>query len=233
MDIDWPALTAVIPAGGQGRRMGGPGNKLFLPLLGVPVIVRTLRVFETCAAVNSVIVPVAPEDKEQLRRLAETYGLTKLLIADGGEERQFSVRNALRRLASSARRVVVHDGARPLLTARNLLVFLRDSLSFEAAVAALPVKDTVKITENGWVQSTLPRRSLCAVQTPQVFARELLAAAHEAAGEQDCGTDDASLVERCGGRVRLLPGWEENIKITTGMDLLIAETILRARESRQ
>ncbi|MDR1604029.1 MAG: 2-C-methyl-D-erythritol 4-phosphate cytidylyltransferase [Gracilibacteraceae bacterium] len=234
MDIERPETAAVIPAGGRGRRMGGPGNKLFLPLLGVPILARTLLTFEICAAVDSVLVPVAAEDREALRRLTRTYGLTKTVIAEGGAERRFSVRNALRLLGPSARRVVVHDGARPLLTERDLSLFLLESRHVAAAVAAVPVKDTIKEAEDGWVKATLPRRALRAVQTPQVFARDLLTAAHEAAADDLPWTDDAALVEYSGVRVRLLPGWEENIKITTRIDLLAAEAILRerAREGR-
>ncbi|MDR1321278.1 MAG: 2-C-methyl-D-erythritol 4-phosphate cytidylyltransferase [Gracilibacteraceae bacterium] len=231
MGTDLPKTAAIIPAAGRGRRMGGPIGKLFLPLRGVPVIIRTLRVFEACALVDTVIVPVAPEDAEKLRRLAETYDLAKTVITGGGEERRFSVQNALRLLPPSVRRVVVHDGARPLLAEGDLSAFLLAAWDMAAAVAALPVKDTIKVADGeGRVKNTPPRHTLRAAQTPQFFARDLLTAAYAAAGEEAGGTDDASLVERYGGEVRLLPGWEENIKITTGLDLLLAEAILRARE---
>jgi 2-C-methyl-D-erythritol 4-phosphate cytidylyltransferase len=215
--------------------MGRQGNKLFLLLGEIPIIARTLRVFETCGAITSVIVPAAREDKADLRRIADGCGLTKVVVTDGGADRQASVRGALRALTSAdpaARRVVVHDGARPLLTASALSAFLAASRGLPAAVAALPVKDTIKEADGSdWVKSTLPRPALRAVQTPQVFERELLTAAHESAHEQGYrGTDDASLVEWHGGRVRLLAGWEENIKITTETDLLFAEILLKKRE---
>ncbi|MDR0434950.1 MAG: 2-C-methyl-D-erythritol 4-phosphate cytidylyltransferase [Gracilibacteraceae bacterium] len=233
MDIDAAATAAIIPAAGRGLRLSRPVNKLFLPLGGVPVIVRVLRVFESCGLVGAVLVAAAAADAAELRRLIKTYDLRKPELVPGGAERQFSVGNALRALDPSVRRVVVHDGARPLLTEPNLAAFLRASRGMAAAVAALPVSDTIKETDGqGRVKRTLPRRDLCAVQTPQVFARDLLTAAHEAAAAagDGVGTDDAALVERWGGSVCLLPGWEENIKITTEIDLLLAETILRARE---
>jgi 2-C-methyl-D-erythritol 4-phosphate cytidylyltransferase len=230
------SIGAIIPAAGQGKRMGRPGNKLLLELGGAPVLTHALRAFQDCAAIAEIVIPAAAGEVELIRRLTREYGLSKVTrVLPGGAERQESVFKALRALTPAIDRVVIHDGARPLLTAAMLTDFLAAGGNYEAVITATPVKDTIKqvapVAEDGTaiVLTTLPRTALRAVQTPQAFARALFATAHGAAPGLDA-TDDAALVENCGVLVRVLPGWEENIKITTEIDLWLAAAIMNRRE---
>lgn len=223
---------AVIPAAGQGKRMGSEGNKLFLKLAGTPVLVFSLKVFQISSKISEVVVAASRQEISYIENLVQEYELDKVAaVVEGGAQRQDSVFKALQALSPSITRVVIHDGARPLLTVGELNRFLEETRGLKAAVMAVPVKDTVKkVDREGWVIDTPSRETLRAIQTPQVFERLLLEKVHKLAASRGYyGTDDASLVEWQGYPVKVVQGSYENIKITTPEDLLLAEAIINRR----
>lgn len=227
--------AAIIPSAGRGQRMGSK-KKNYLDLAGKPVLTHTLAAFEASAVIDTIIVVVAPEDVETCtEEIIKPFGFKKVdRVIPGGKERQDSVAEALKALKGSARPVnlvVVHDGARPLVTPRIIEETVNAALATGAAVAAVEPKDTIKEAgPDGTVIRTIPRGTLRSVQTPQAFLASLLYQAFEKAAE-DCytGTDESSLVERLGVRVKLVEGSYENIKITTAEDLHFAQSILENR----
>lgn len=227
--------VAVIPSAGPGTRMGGPKKKNYTELLGAPVLVRTLLVFEGSESVNAVVVAAAPEDLDFVRtEIVSKYGLEKVIdVVAGASERQGSVSNALEAIDRMEREfefIVVHDGARPLVTEEIIDDTLKAAYRTGAAICAVPVKDTIKEEADGEVKATLERSPLRSVQTPQAFRAALLHEAHAKAGKDGyIGTDESSLVERLGVKVSIVPGSYENLKITTPEDMIVAESILRAR----
>lgn len=216
--------------------MGDVGQpKQYIPLLGDPILAWTMRACAAPREVAAIVLVVAPEDVDYCREQAEAvWRVPKpVFVVAGGASRQDSVREGLAALPGGIETVAVHDGVRPLVRPRLLQSVLAAADTYGAATAAVDLKDTVKQVNDGWVEATPDRASLRAVQTPQAFRRELLQEAHgqaQAAGWQ--GTDDASLVERVGQRVRIVNGSYANIKITTPEDLLVAETLLRVRGER-
>ena len=228
-------VGAVIPAAGFGKRMGVGFNKQFLTLAGLPILAHTLRVFQLSEVITEVVVVGSKDDIPRITEIVKNEQFNKVVaIPIGGSQRQDSVFAGVQALSSSIQRVVVHDGARPLLTLHHLNRFLEDSEGFSAAIMAIPLKDTIKrITETGLVIETPPREFLRSVQTPQVFERAVLEKVHRNALEQGFyGTDDASLFERLGYPVVVLEGSLENIKITTPEDLWLAEHIMAMRDAR-
>jgi 2-C-methyl-D-erythritol 4-phosphate cytidylyltransferase len=227
-------IGVVIPAAGLGKRMGAVVNKQFLTLAGSPLLAHTVRIFQLSDNVAEIVIVGAADDLLQIRAIVQKQQFDKVRqIVAGGLQRQDSVVAGLQALSASIQRVVVHDGARPLLTLRQLDCFLQKARSHPAAIMTVPVKDTIKlVSETGLVVETLPRALLRAAQTPQVFARDLLEEAHHLAAEQGYyGTDDASLLEYFGYPVVVLEGSWENIKITTPQDLWLAEYILEQRKN--
>ncbi|MDK2880257.1 MAG: 2-C-methyl-D-erythritol 4-phosphate cytidylyltransferase [Clostridia bacterium] len=208
--------------------MGAPLNKVFLPLGGRPLLLYSVRLFEESPFISTYVVVAAPEEVGFCRTLLSSCSPDKLAgVVAGGETRQESVANGLRALSEDCSFVVVHDGARPLLSRDVLEGAVQRAFDCGAVVVGVPVKDTVKVVEQGGVTATPPRSSLWIAQTPQVFRRSLLSRALEAAGEAGFqGSDDSSLVERLGVRVEMFRGGYENIKITTPGDLVIAESLL-------
>jgi len=224
------SVGAIIAAAGRGRRFG-EGDKLFAPLAGRPLIAHTLMAFEVCRAVNRVVLVLAAESLERACRLVEAAGFDKVaVICPGGPRRQESVRLGLEALGP-CRWVVVHDGARPLVTAALIEAGLAAAAETGAAIATLPLADTLKdVADDGLVRRTLDRRNLWTVQTPQVFDYELLREAHRLA--QGDATDDAALVEALGRRVKVFPGSPRNLKVTTAADLALAQALVaQSRES--
>lgn len=225
-------ISAIIPAAGRGQRMGGQGNKLLLELAGTPVLLFTLKTFQACPYIMEIVIPTARPDIGIIEKLVKDNGITKAAaVIEGGQERQDSVYKALQSVHPEALKVVVHDGARPLLTLDNLVRFLHAAKDLSAAITAVPPKDTVKRVDNsGWVEETPARDRLRLVQTPQLFDRKHLEKVHILALEQGySATDDASLMEWQGYKVKVLAGSYENIKVTTPEDLLLAEAILKRR----
>ncbi len=223
---------AVVVAAGSGKRMGSAVSKQYLPLYGKPIVVHALEAFEASPAVDAVVLVVGQGDADYGRQLIETYGLTKTVrVTAGGAERQHSVKaglDALRDALPNAEWALVHDGARPLVTPEVIAGALEAAHETGAAIPAVPVKDTIKVADrSGIVAATPERQSLWAVQTPQAFRVDLLLRAHEAAeAESFLGTDDAMLVERIGGKVRISKGDYRNLKVTTPEDLEVAKRFI-------
>ena len=227
-----PRCAAVVAAAGSSSRMGGV-NKLLQPLDGVPVLVRTLAALQVAGSVDEVVIAAREEDILEISQLCRTYGLTKCAkVIRGGESRVHSALLAALEVSPETELLAVHDGARPLVTPELIDRVVSAAARCSAAAPAVPVKDTVKaVREDGGVEETLDRERLRAVQTPQVFEASLLKAALQSALEQEAPvTDDASAVERLGKTVFLVDGEEENLKITTPLDLILAEAVIRARE---
>ncbi len=227
-----PYCAALVAAAGSSTRMEGT-DKLTALLCGVPVLTRTLTALDGAGTVDEIVVAVRPDRLEEIAALCGRAGLKKpVRVVEGGESRAASV--LLAALAASERTELfaVHDGARPLIRPEQIDELIRLGRRTYAAAPALPVTDTVKIADTqGVVQSTPDRKTLFAVQTPQVFQADILKAALQAAIRSGAEiTDDCSAVERLGKQVYLTAGWRENIKITTQEDLTLAEALLRERE---
>lgn len=232
--------AAIIPAAGSGRRMGAAVNKIWLPLAGESIIYRTLRLFETTSEIGLIVLAVNLDDFSRFERILADHSFScPVLLAEGGNTRQRSVFNALEKAAlwqgwrpGKHRLAVIHDAARALITRDLLDRSLKAGLEYRAAAVAVPVKDTIKqVDESGFVVATPERSRLWAVQTPQVFDFDLIRSCHDRlAGADREFSDDCSLVERCGYRVKLIPGSYENLKLTTPEDLFLAEAILRRRQ---
>ena len=219
-------VGAVIVAAGRSTRMGGV-DKTFAPLLGVPLVAHTLDRFESSPQVDQVVLVLAEDSLDRGRQLVQERGYRKVVhVCAGGERRQDSVRNGLE-LLSPCDWVMVHDGARPCLDDGMLQRGLDAAAECGAAVAGVPVKDTIKlVSPDQMVQETSDRSNLWAAQTPQVFRYSLLLEAHRT-GTRDV-TDDAAMVEALGHSVKMFQGSYQNIKVTTAEDLVIAEVFLKA-----
>lgn len=224
-----PFVSAVIVAGGTGRRFGA--DKLMAELGGLPVLVRTLLVFQGAAPVREIVIAAREDAVTEVVNLCRRYRITKAAkVVPGGETRLLSSLNGVLAVSKKAEIIAIHDGARPLVTDKIIEDAIWAAHLHQAAVPAVPVKDTVKIARDHIVTETPDRASLFAVQTPQTFQRDLILAALTRAAEQGAAvTDDCMALERMGGQVWLTEGSEENIKITTPLDLQAAELILRGR----
>ena len=230
-------IVAIIPAGGAGRRLGSSMAKQYLLLDGVPVLARTLKIFQQAKVIDEIVL-VVPEDDLIFSRkqLVDKYDLTKVrAIVAGGKERQDSVRNGLSAIVDKCDVVIIHDGVRPLLTEEMISKVVAAAKSDGASSIGVKVKDTVKqTTDYNIVAATLPRNNLWLTQTPQAFAFDVLQKAYAAAvNDKFYGTDDASLVERIGVKVKMIAGSYENIKITTPDDLIIAEAFIKNKAGTQ
>lgn len=220
---------AVIVAAGSASRMGGI-DKVMAPLGGEPMILRTVRAFEDCETVKEIVIVTR---KDLIGPIAEICsGFTKIRsVVQGGSSRQESVKLGLLAFSKEVRLAAVHDGARPLVSGELIDKVIRAAHSYGAAAPAIPVKDTIKIFEGGFIAATPDRSTLRAVQTPQVMDRDLLLGALEKAEQEGTAlTDDCSAVEHIGMRVRLVEGEERNLKVTTPLDLKIAELLLEEKK---
>ncbi|MBU2009471.1 MAG: 2-C-methyl-D-erythritol 4-phosphate cytidylyltransferase [Chloroflexi bacterium] len=220
-------VVAIVPAAGQGSRLGGM-DKVFSPLAGRPLLAYCLEALQGSPLVDEVVLVL--RDPEKGWRLAEAGGFSKVKsICPGGPRRQDSVREGLKHVARCDF-VLIHDGARPFLTGKLIREGIEAARQTGAAVAAVPVTETVKMAgQDGLVEATPPRASLFTVQTPQVFRFDVLHKAYEnSAGDV---TDDASLVEGLGIKVRLYPGSYDNIKMTNPEDLALAEVLIKRRQA--
>ncbi len=226
-------VTALIPAAGMGRRMGKAVAKQFLPLGDKPMLAHTLLAFQRSPEVDEIIPILSEEDMEScLRDVIEAFHITKVrTLVVGGKERQDSVYNGLRKTEKDATVVLVHDGVRPFVTTEIIRECVESSRKGESVAVGVPLKDTVKeVDAEGVVRRTLERSRLWAIQTPQCFPAAVLRKAYDESSRRKVAvTDDATLVERMGGTIRVIPGSYENIKITTPEDLLLAEEILKRR----
>jgi 2-C-methyl-D-erythritol 4-phosphate cytidylyltransferase len=222
----------LIPAAGMGRRMGSERNKLLLTLLGKPILAWTLLAAEAADKISWIGIIGQPADQSDIKAILAELALSlPVQLIMGGETRQESVYNGLQALPDGAERVLIHDGARCLATPQLLNRCAEALLDCSGFIAAVPVKDTIKVVDEvGVIQETPDRRQLWAAQTPQGFEVKLLKQCHNKG--RDLGwevTDDAALFERCGLPVRIVEGEETNLKVTTPVDLAIAEFILRQR----
>jgi 2-C-methyl-D-erythritol 4-phosphate cytidylyltransferase len=219
-----PGVWVVVPAGGRGARMGRKKQDI---KVGARHVLRwTLDVFEATGEVEGVVVAVPVEDVQSWRRRLRGCRKVRAVVA-GGIERQASVARALAAVPSTAQWVLVHDGVRPCITPGLVRRVVEATQAHGAAIAALPVAETLKRGAEGWVKETVPRDGLWAIQTPQGFRAALLREAHRrATADGILGTDDAALVERLGMPVRLVPGLPGNVKITRPEDLPLARRLL-------
>jgi 2-C-methyl-D-erythritol 4-phosphate cytidylyltransferase len=196
---------------------------MFAALGGQPILVRVVNIFQACALIDQIVVVVSQENLERCRHLVAELGCSKVGICPGGERRQDSVAAGLSRL-NQCQWVIIHDGARPLVTEDLIRRGLTEARETGAVVAAVPVRDTIQVAEDDrLVRETPPRHSLWAVQTPQVFRFDIIDEAYRQVKAEV--TDDASLVEQLGYRVKLFMGAYDNIKITTADDLALAEVL--------
>lgn len=227
-----PDVGVIVVAAGQGTRLGGT-PKQFRDLGGVPVLLRAIRPFTSHPAVECTVIALPPESAATPPAWLQPLVGERLQVVAGGAERGDSVRAALRALPERCSVVLVHDGARPLVSSVTIDAVIAVARQGSGAVAAVPLADTLKAVEEGEgsrvVERTVPRQRLWRAQTPQGFPRALLeqaVAAATADGVQ--GTDDAELVERIGGRVELVPDQTSNLKLTTQADFALAEALLEA-----
>ena len=220
---------AVIVAAGSASRMGGI-DKVMAQLHGEPMILRTVRTFQECDAISEIVVVTREDLIMRITDLCRNLPKVKAVVA-GGASRQESVNLGLNSLSTDVKLAAVHDGARPLVTWQVIDRVVRAAHTYGAAAPAVPVKDTIKVVKGGVVVNTPDRSTLQAVQTPQVFDFDLLRGALKKAQEDGAQlTDDCSAVERIGLAVRIVEGDEENLKVTTPVDLKIAEMILEGRK---
>ncbi|MEE9496746.1 MAG: 2-C-methyl-D-erythritol 4-phosphate cytidylyltransferase [Desulfobacterales bacterium] len=224
-------VRAIIVAAGKGNRMSGSVRKQYIALDGIPILGRTLNIFDSCVKVNQIIVVVPDEDLDFCRK--EILTPAKLqkdvnLIA-GGSERQDSVYNALKIIEPDEGIVIVHDGVRPFVRQAHLVACIKGAAELGACILGIPAFDTVKkVNPNNEIIQTHQRDTLWLAQTPQVFEVNLIKKAHEKAKQEGFrGTDDASLVERLGAVVKIIPGSRRNIKITNPEDLNLARAIIK------
>ena len=216
---------AVIVAAGTASRMGGI-DKVMAPLENEPMIVRTVRTFQNCDAIKEIVIVTREDLIPKISSICGKFEKVKAVVV-GGKDRAESVRNGLGMLSNKVKLVAVQDGARPLITDAVIDRTVRAAHTYGAAAPAIPVKDTIKVVEGGIVATTPDRNTLKAIQTPQVFDFDLLKGALKKADQDGAAiTDDCSAVELLGYKVKIVEGDERNIKVTTPMDLKIAEMLL-------
>ena len=221
---------ALIVSAGKGHRFIEGKKKQFHLLAEKPILVHTLDKFEACSLIHSILLVVGEEDMDYcLEEIIEKYHYKKISqIVPGGKRRQDSVKNGVEFLSKDTEIVVIHDGVRPFVTKEMIQDSIRSAIRFGAVVLAMPVKETIKMAQpDGTVLKTLDRESLWQIQTPQAFRVDVIKEAyHKATEDGFVGTDDASLVERLGVKVHILPGSYTNIKITTPEDLILANLFM-------
>lgn len=229
-------VVAVVVAGGSGKRMKIDVAKQYLLLGGMPILARTLLTFEKNTSVNAIIVTVPAGDREYVQRdIVEKYAVSKVRhVISGGQMRQDSVRNGLKAIGENPEIVIVHDGVRPFVPDALITEAVDVARVYGAALAAVPVTDTIKRRDDqGFVAGTLRREDLLVVQTPQAFQWRILKKAYERAYDDAFyGTDDGMLVERLGVKIKIVKGFYDNIKITTEEDLRRGELILSHRHGQ-
>lgn len=225
-----PFVTAVVVAGGSGERFGG--DKLMAKLGGLPVLARTLLAFERSDVVGEIVIAAREDRIRDVTALCRQYRISKAAnVVPGGETRLLSSYRGCLAASERAGIIAIHDGARPLVTEAVIRDAVWAAQLHLAAAPAVPVRDTVKTARDRIVTGTPERASLFAVQTPQCFQRDIILAALARAAEEGTAlTDDTLAVERIGGQIWLSDGSEENIKITTPLDIALAEVILARRD---
>jgi 2-C-methyl-D-erythritol 4-phosphate cytidylyltransferase len=228
------SIAAIIPAAGMGTRMGGDRPKQFYELGGVPILIRTLRKFQTSPLIDRVVVALREDEITEFSKLLGAESFRKPLdLVVGGDHRQESVASALEGIdAGTYEWVVVHDAVRPLFDPPLIERVITEARKTGAAICAVPVLDTLKQIDRQRVTATLPRDRIVLVQTPQAFRTDLLRQAFEkAVAENFFGTDESMLMEHFGIEVGVVMGCERNIKITRPSDLPLAEFYLALESS--
>lgn len=224
---------ALIAAAGQGKRMKNKPGKQFLNLAGKPLLYWTLKRFQKARRINEICLVVSAKDLKKARVLIKKYGFHKVkYLVIGGRERKDSVYNGLKAIKGKAVIVVIHDGARPLLSERVVDLSIASAKKHGSGIAAVALKDTIKKITNRMVEETPLRDKYYLIQTPQAFQYDLAMRAYQSAKNKDIpATDDASLVEKI-KPVHIIEGSYENIKVTTPEDLLFANALIRSRKSK-
>jgi 2-C-methyl-D-erythritol 4-phosphate cytidylyltransferase len=222
-------VSVVIPASGSGTRFGGDVPKQFLHMDGLPILARTVLVFQQADLVGEIAVAVPPGYMEKTREITDIYNLTKVkYIVEGGASRSESVYEALQKLSPHTEIVLVHDGVRPFVSPDLINRVVDAARKHGAAIAGIPITDTVKeADEAGCVRVTVERGRIWQVQTPQGFSYPLLLDAYKNAPHLKGFTDDSAIVEAHGGRVYIIPGERNNIKITTPEDAAITSAMFK------
>lgn len=225
--------TALVPAAGQGKRMGAARSKPYLLLEGKPILFYALRELEECPLINDVVLIVERGEIEHAREtVVDAFRLTKVsAIRAGGQKRQDSVWEGLKTVQDDCELVMVHDGVRPFISQEILARAIQEAVDCGASIVGVPAKDTVKlVSAQKHVLETPDRTGVFLVQTPQTFRHTILLKAYRQAMQDGLyATDEAALVERLGVPIKVVEGSYENIKITTPEDLAIAELILRRK----
>ncbi len=227
---DFSPVAAIIVAAGNSTRMGQ--NKQFIPLLGIPIIARSLLAFETCAKVRDIIVVTKENCMADTQRICDEYNISKLTaIVEGGETRQESVENGIKATSLDISYYAIHDGARPLVSPDEISKCIDAARTNGSAALGVYVKDTIKrVNIEKRILETPKREFLMAVQTPQIFEAEIYKNALAKAKKNNLiVTDDCGLVENAGYPVFIVEGSYENIKVTTPEDIAVAESILEGR----
>ena len=226
-----PKVCAIIVAAGKGLRMNAMGKKQYLSIAGLPVIVHTLRVFDSCALIDEMVLVVPEEDLSVCREeIINPAGFVKeIVLVAGGPMRQDSVYNGLQAVDSDDGIIVIHDGVRPLVTPDELKACINGARRYGACILGLPAFDTLKrINTSGTIVETLARDTIWLAQTPQAFRYNLILNAHQHARQHGLSaTDDASLLEQIGIDVKIIEGSRRNLKITNPDDLKLARILLR------
>jgi len=227
-------VVALITAAGKGKRMKTNEYKQYIPLRGIPIFAITLKRFEESKVIDGIYVILPREKLSYSKKIIESFNFKKIMkMIPGGNERQDSVMNGICELEDECDYVVIHDAVRPFISNELIEMVVLEGIKYGAAILGVPVKDTIKVVNDGKVIDTPDRDTLWQSQTPQVFRYDILKKAYEKAKEDGFyGTDDACLVERIGIGVKVIEGSYDNIKITTEEDLIIGEEILKKNEGR-
>src|SRR3712207_1631713 len=228
-------IDLIIVAAGSGKRMNSTSNKQFIELDSIPIIAHTLKKFYKKHDIDRITMAIRPQDESQMKYILDKYGYDEVHLVHGGRERQDSIYNCLTYISSLEKHddedhlVLVHDGARPFVDDDTIRTCIDETRLYRAICHGVPVKDTIKLVDsNGSIISTPNRNSLWAAQTPQVFDFNLLMMAYKNAYDNNLSmTDDASMVEALGHRVKIVMGSYENIKITTPEDLVYARNLAK------
>jgi 2-C-methyl-D-erythritol 4-phosphate cytidylyltransferase len=221
----------IIPAAGQGKRMQNSINKQYLPLYDRPVLAHTIDLFNNYPDITQIVVVVAEEEIDYCQsNIIDKYFDRSIKLVAGGKTRRHSVFEGLKAFSPATDYIIVHDGSRPLLPEYLIGMVIKAVKECHAVTLGVELKDTIKRKDSrGYITETLARDEFVSIQTPQAFDYQIIMRAHQEIELEVTITDDASLVEAIGVSVKVINGSYENIKITTPMDLIIAETILKKR----
>ena len=226
-----PKIAVIIPAAGSGKRLGYKTAKPYIKIQSRELLSYCLNVFDKCSCVDQIFIAAEKSQLKKAGALVKKYSIKKIRsIIAGGKTRSDSVYNALKALDCDTDYVLIHDGARPFVTEKLIVRILNEVKKYKAVICAVPCSATIKSADKYLnVQATLDRNKLWQVQTPQAFSYSLILKAYEMFAEEDLGFfDDASLVEKIPHKVKIVPGLNANIKITTAEDIQIAESLIKA-----